>query len=94
VKLLRSGLRMLSVKPVREISVRSQRMRGRRLMEENAALLAAEPLCAICKRAAALEVDHIIPLQRGGADDLSNKQGLCIPCHRAKTAREAKDRGY
>lgn len=35
-----------------------------------------------------LEVDHIIPLSEGGSDEDSNKQSLCIPCHRAKSAAE------
>jgi len=37
------------------------------------------------------EVDHIIPLHKGGPDTWENLQGLCIPHHRAKTA---KDMGY
>ena len=36
-----------------------------------------------------MEVDHIIPLQQGGAEyDLSNLQSLTRACHFAKTARE------
>ncbi len=34
------------------------------------------------------EVDHIVPLSQGGADDESNWQALCKPCHSRKTARE------
>ena len=37
-------------------------------------------------------VDHIVPLWAGGSDDDSNKETLCVPCHDAKTAREAKHR--
>lgn len=36
-----------------------------------------------------LEVDHIINIAEGGTDDDSNLQALCIPCHKAKTARES-----
>lgn len=36
-----------------------------------------------------LESDHIIPLNNGGKDDLTNTQCLCIPCHRVKTNIEA-----
>ena len=32
----------------------------------------------------ATEIDHIIPVSRGGLDDLSNLQALCTPCNRAK----------
>jgi hypothetical protein len=41
---------------------------------------------------AAVEVDHIIPLSRGGAElDEDNIQSLCAGCHRAKTMREAAE---
>lgn len=40
---------------------------------------------------AATEVDHRIPLSKTGpaGDHDGNKQAACVPCHRAKTAREA-----
>lgn len=38
------------------------------------------------------EVDHIVPLIDGGGHDLSNLQSLCAPCHKEKTAREARER--
>ena len=36
-----------------------------------------------------LEVDHIVNLAQGGADDDSNLQALCVPCHKVKTAAES-----
>jgi 5-methylcytosine-specific restriction protein A len=55
---------------------------------------AKEPLCREClsrgEVRSAVEVDHIIPLSRGGAElDEDNIQSLCAECHRAKTMREA-----
>lgn len=45
--------------------------------------------CRKC-RAAAEEVDHVLPRAMGGAVyDLQNLQSLCKPCHKAKTSREA-----
>lgn len=38
----------------------------------------------------AMDVDHIIPLIDGGSHELDNLQLLCRPCHRKKTAKEAK----
>lgn len=35
--------------------------------------------------ASAADVDHIIPLAKGGQDIDSNLQILCRPCHKAKT---------
>ena len=50
-------------------------------------------LCIACERIGkvtiANTVDHIKPKAQGGADDASNLQALCRPCHKAKTAREA-----
>lgn len=53
-------------------------------------------LCQQCKRegrtTAGYPVDHIVPLWDGGSDDDSNKETLCVPCHDAKSAREARQR--
>lgn len=37
----------------------------------------------------ALEVDHIVNVAEGGTDEDGNLQAICIPCHKAKTARES-----
>ena len=54
------------------------------------AYLAAHPLCAACETAgkltAATQVDHIVPLKRGGNRfDWDGLQGLCDACHATKT---------
>lgn len=40
----------------------------------------------------AVQLDHIVPLFKGGldfdADEGTNRQGLCEPCHDAKTAED------
>lgn len=38
------------------------------------------------------ELDHIVPLVDGGTHDLDNLQTLCTPCHKKKTAAEARER--
>lgn len=54
--------------------------------------LAKHPNCVICESqgrvAYDLEVDHIVSLRRGGADEPSNWQTLCHRHHSEKTARE------
>lgn len=58
-----------------------------------AQVLREEPLCRPCDEAgrvtAATIADHITPKAEGGTDDRSNYQGICHPCHVAKTAAEA-----
>lgn len=51
--------------------------------------------CAYCNTllTATFEVDHILPLHRGGRDDYeTNCHALCCECHRAKTQREEVER--
>ena len=35
-------------------------------------------------------VDHIVPKSRGGGEHASNRQCICDPCHKAKTAAESR----
>lgn len=54
-------------------------------------------LCACSLAKAKVEVDHIIPLARGGHNGPANLQYLCRPCNRAKSAKDpiefAQERG-
>lgn len=56
-------------------------------------VLRRQPICATegCDRPAE-HVDHIVPLWRGGTNELSNLRGLCRFCHARKTA--AADGGF
>lgn len=41
--------------------------------------------CTYCgARGSALECDHVVPISRGGTNDLSNLATSCRPCNRAK----------
>ena len=69
-----------------------------RYQRERAAFLAENPLCAACLRdgrhVGADDLDHVVPVEAGGSYwDWSNWQGLCRPCHEAKTAAENARRG-
>jgi 5-methylcytosine-specific restriction endonuclease McrA len=72
-----------------------QRIRGRALDTIRKRIMARdEYTCQICGRVTrALEVDHIVPLHLGGAEDDSNRQAICIPCHREKSSMEGERRG-
>lgn len=75
------------------------RMAGRALQDRRARWFALHPLCVQCVADGitlpvpmATQLDHVIPLELGGADDDSNLQGLCAQHHADKTRLEASDR--
>lgn len=43
--------------------------------------------CGATKEETSLEIDHILPVSRGGTDELDNLQTLCKECNRAKEHR-------
>ena len=48
-------------------------------------------LCGAHEEQAALHVDHIIPRAKGGSDELSNFQALCVTCNTNKRDRDDTD---
>lgn len=76
----------------RDAAYKDPRKRGRAGQRDRAAVLDEEPFCRECLKAgrevASDVVDHITPLAWGGTDARTNKQGLCHPCHDAKSKAE------
>ncbi|QUT07933.1 HNH endonuclease [Sphingobium phenoxybenzoativorans] len=74
----------------------AERLRGRAAVEQRERRLRQHPLCAHCakvdKITVTAEIDHITPLAFGGTDTDDNVQGLCLPCHAAKTATEGANK--
>jgi 5-methylcytosine-specific restriction protein A len=68
------------------------RTRGRRLQRIRERQLRLHPLCARCMAngfvTEATQVDHIVPLFKGGTDAWHNLQSLCEPCHEEKTRED------
>jgi 5-methylcytosine-specific restriction endonuclease McrA len=66
--------------------------------KDRARIARAKPNCAICGKpidytlkwpdAQCFVVDHIIPLVKGGRDDLTNKQAAHATCNSTKRARD------
>jgi 5-methylcytosine-specific restriction protein A len=53
-------------------------------------ILARDPICTICHRAASTQVDHHRPKANGGDDNEMNLRGVCADCHGTKTGREGQ----
>lgn len=54
-------------------------------------VLREHPICERCGRDYSMEVNHIVPLERGGAEyDQDNLEALCVACHRKVTAAQAR----
>ena len=70
----------------------TKRIRGPELLRIRARHFRWNPLCVLCDARGrvrlATELDHILPLHKGGAEHDSNRQGLCAECHAAKTRQD------
>jgi 5-methylcytosine-specific restriction endonuclease McrA len=56
--------------------------------ESLAVLRAQRGRCAYCPGTDDLELDHVVPIARGGAHAKANIQWLCGPCNRRKSWRD------
>ncbi|MEU1585224.1 HNH endonuclease [Micromonospora sp. NPDC005710] len=43
--------------------------------------MAAGHVCSLCRRRPATTADHILPLSKGGSNDLTNLRPACGPCN-------------
>jgi 5-methylcytosine-specific restriction endonuclease McrA len=79
------------------VTTRSTTVRDR----DRATIRRTKPPCGICEEPIdyslhyldpmAYVVDHIMPLSRGGLDELANKQAAHRSCNRAKSDKLAED---
>lgn len=68
------------------------RQRGDNWMRIRLKWFRSNPICVSCESYGVIqiaqELDHVVPLCKGGADDESNYQSLCIECHKEKSKDE------
>ncbi len=76
----------LEFSPVERPSTYEDRVASRRIADSvRAAVLARDGgRCRRCRRATNLEVDHVVPVSRGGISEETNLQTLCRRCNRRK----------
>lgn len=66
-----------------QLSGWAQQKRARRILR-------TDDTCYLCGLAGADQVDHVVPLAEGGADDVTNLRPVhSRPCHAEKSARES-----
>jgi 5-methylcytosine-specific restriction protein A len=69
-----------------------ERLRGRHWQKVRQHILVMEPLCRPCAgnghATAAVEIDHIVPLHKGGNNEHANLQPICRECHDDKTRED------
>lgn len=73
----------------------TQRIRGSSWMATRRAVMQRDKYTCACCGAVRMdhEVDHVVPLEQSGSNEDSNLWTLCTECHKAKTRKEAKERG-
>jgi len=68
------------------------RIRGSALQKIRREHFARDPLCVHCRAKGltrlATELDHVVPLHKGGTDTADNRQGLCTEHHVEKSKTE------
>lgn len=71
----------MAIRPPHETRKRLSKARRKEAMERD------ENRCAFCLTEDDLTIDHILPLGRGGTNDLDNLQVLCRACNTWKGDR-------
>lgn len=94
VQMLKSKVRMLKQTRTALTVAANVRTRGRKWMATRERILLRDGYmcqCEDCKgtKLLAQEVDHVVPLERGGTDDDANLRSMNVECHKRKTAADA-----
>lgn len=70
----------------------NKRIRGSSLQKIRREHFRRDPLCVMCREQGrytlAAQLDHKVAMVNEGPDTHSNRQGLCVECHKVKTAAD------
>jgi 5-methylcytosine-specific restriction protein A len=70
-----------------------KRVGGSRWVKLQKLKLRTDPICEVCMRRFATEVDHVVEIQDGGSEfDWDNLQSICSECHKVKSAERRRVR--
>lgn len=90
--MLKTRIPVLNTAIVKPLDMVTRRITGSQRQKRRFNLWIENPHCAHCGRLVdypdGFELDHVIPLFKGGKDIIENCQVLCIECHRKKTKEE------
>lgn len=72
---------------------RSKRMSARPWRRKRQIVIRSDKgLCRPCSKQGVMtvfnDVDHIVPVSKGGSNEIENLQCICTKCHNKKTAKE------
>lgn len=68
---------------------RNRRGMGPGWAAKRARVLKRDPVCRVCRRRPATEVDHKVSRAQGGDDSETNLRGICRRCHSIRTQRQS-----
>jgi hypothetical protein len=72
-----------------ECTTLQDRIASRRISDETRAMVMVRDggRCRRCRRATNLEIDHVVPVSKGGSSEECNLQILCRRCSRRKSKK-------
>jgi 5-methylcytosine-specific restriction protein A len=74
-------------KPWQNVSARNQSRPSNWASIRTQVLARDRFTCQSCGARSELEVDHLVPVAKGGSWELDNLWTLCAPCHKSKTRK-------
>ncbi|UBX28479.1 HNH endonuclease [Arsenophonus apicola] len=97
LNMLKPRVMTLNTTAIKPHHISNRRITGYQLQKRRFEVWKDNPHCAVCGRLvdypSGFELDHVIPLFKGGADTIDNVQILCNGedgCHKNKTKEDIK----